>query len=199
MQSIFFTVATLNTMVNSWISDLNVTLRSPLGTSVVFHNNERDDGDDIVRIWTSNDFAKLQTLHGEDVRGDWALHIVDKASADVGRLLYWQLDMGVDADTGGVIEDRAEPKIDIPDFNTTGIVSSLQQTQVDTVKDIVVLLDIEHTYIGDLQVELVAPSGISVLLHNSEGGWQDNIKRDYDVETKPDLQRFIGETIKGDW
>ncbi|MBW2010379.1 MAG: proprotein convertase P-domain-containing protein [Deltaproteobacteria bacterium] len=44
-------------------------------------------GDDIIRTWTSDDFA----VHGEEVRGDWTIHIVDKASADVGRLLHWQL------------------------------------------------------------------------------------------------------------
>ena len=186
-------------IIHSWISDLNVTLLSPSGTSVVLHNNEGDDGDDIVRIWSSDEFTKLQTLHSEGVKGDWTLHIVDKASADVGRLLYWHLDIEVNADTGGVIEDRAEPEIDIPDFNTAGIVSNLQQTQVGTVKDIVVSLDIEHTYIGDLQVELIAPSGLFILLHNREGDWRNNIKRDYDIETKPDLQRFIGEAIEGDW
>ena len=186
-------------IIHSWISDLKVSLRSPTGTSVVLHNHQGDDGDDISRTWTSEDFAELQRLHGEDLRGDWTLHIVDKASADVGRLLHWHLDIKVTAQSGGVLEDQSEPKMAIPDDNAAGIASTLTQTQLGTVKDIVVSIDIEHTYIGDLQVELVAPSGLSALLHDKEGAWRDNISRSYDVASTPALQSFISESIPGDW
>ena len=186
-------------IIHSWISDLKVSLRSPAGTSVVLHDHEGDDGDDIIRTWASDDFAELQRLHGEEVRGDWTLHIVDKASADVGRLLHWHLDMRVTARNGGVIEDQTEPKVAIPDANAAGIASTLTQAQAGAVKDIVVSVDIEHTYVGDLQVELVAPSGLSALLHDKEGEWRDNISRSYDVASTPVLQGFIGESIPGDW
>jgi len=186
-------------IIHSWISDLKVELRSPAGTSVVLHDNEGADGDDIVRTWTSSDFTALQGLHGEDVRGDWTLHIVDKASADVGRLLYWRLDMEIAEQSEGIIEDQAEPQLAIPDANSTGIASILNQTQAGAVKDLVVAVDIEHTYIGDLQVELVAPSGLSALLHDNEGEWRHNIRRSFDVASTPALQRFIGESIPGDW
>ena len=186
-------------IIHSWISDLKVSLRSPAGTNVVLHNHEGQDGDDIIRTWTSNDFAELQRLHDEDVRGDWTLHIVDKASADVGRLLHWRLDMEVEARAGGVVEDQTEPKMAIPDANAVGISSTLAQTQTGAVKNIVVSVDIEHTYIGDLQVELVAPSGFSVLLHDKEGTWRNNLSRSYDVASTPALEGFIGESIPGDW
>lgn len=122
-------------IIHSWISDLKVSIRSPEGTRAVLHDHEGNDGDDIIRTWTSDDFTELQRLHGEDVRGDWTLHIVDKASADVGRLLYWHLDMGIEASSGGVIEDRVEPKMAIPDANAVGIASMLVQTQAGAVKE----------------------------------------------------------------
>ena len=186
-------------IIHDWISDLKVSLRSPAGTSVVLHDHEGNDGDDIIRTWTSDDFAELQRLHGEDVRGDWTLHIVDKASADVGRLLHWHLDMEVTARNGGVIKDQTERKVAIPDANAAGVASTLTQAQAGAVKDIIVSVDIEHTYVGDLQVELVAPSGLSALLHDKEGEWRDNISRSYDVVSTPALQGFIGESIPGDW
>jgi len=186
-------------IIHSWISDLKVSLRSPAGTSVVLHNHEGDDGDDIIRTWSSDDFADLQRLHGEEVRGDWTLHIVDKASADVGRLLHWHLDIEITAQSGGVIEDQTEPNMAIPDANAVGIASTLTLTQTGAVKDIVVSVDIEHTYIGDLQVELVSPSGLSVLLHDKKGTWHDNISRSFDVASTPALQGFIDESIPGDW
>ncbi|MCP4043552.1 MAG: M6 family metalloprotease domain-containing protein, partial [Gammaproteobacteria bacterium] len=139
-------------IIHSWISDLKVSLRSPSGMSVVLHDHEGQDGDDIIRTWTSDEFADLQRLHGEEVRGDWTLHIVDKASDDVGRLLRWHLDMEVTVQNSGVIEDQDEPRVAIPDANALGISSTLSQSQAGEVKDIVVTVDIEHTYIGDLQV-----------------------------------------------
>ncbi len=186
-------------IIHSWISDLKVSLRSPAGTNVALHDHEGNDGDDIIRTWTSDNFAELQRLHGEDVRGDWTLHVVDSASADVGRLLQWQLDMEITARSGGVIEDQADPKMTIPDNNSVGIASTLTQAQTGVVKDIVVSVDIVHTYIGDLQVEIVAPSGLSLLLHDKEGNWHANISRSYDVNSTPALQGFIGESIPGDW
>jgi len=186
-------------IIHSWISDLKVSLLSPAGTSVVLHDGEGGDGDDINRTWTSGDFAGLQSLHGEVVRGDWTLKIVDKASADVGRLLHWRLEIEVTPVTGGIVETHAEPQITIPDAHPTGIASTVNVTQAGEVRDLTVSVDIAHSYIGDLQVELVAPSGFSVFLHDKEGQWQDNIKRAYDLASTPALQSLFGQTITGDW
>ena len=138
-------------------------------------------------------------MNAESVQGDWQLHIVDLASADVGRLLHWHLDMAVAAHGSGVFEDRTELNAPIPDADVTGVTSTLTQTQAGEVRDIVVDVDIEHTYIGDLQVELVAPSGYSVLLHDREGEWRNNLKRSYEVAATPPLQGIIGQSIPGDW
>ncbi len=186
-------------IIHSWIGDLRVSLHSPAGTRVVLHDHEGANGDDIIRTWASDNFAELQRLQSEGVRGDWRLHIADRASADVGRLLHWGLDIAVAAQTGGVIEAQAEPKVTIPDFNAAGIASTLPQTQTGVVQDIVVGVAIEHTYIGDLQVELVAPSGLVVRLHDHEGAWRNDISRIYDVGSTPALQGIIGESIPGAW
>ncbi len=186
-------------IIHSWISDLKVTLRSPAGTNVALHKNEGQDGDDIKRTWTSDNFAELQCLHGEDARGDWTLHIVDKASADVGRLLQWELDLELAERQTDVLEVQAEPKVAIPDDHAPGITSTLTQTQAGKVKDLVVSVDIEHTYIGDLHVELVSPSGFSAILHDTAGGSSDNLSRSYDLASTPALAGFIAESIPGDW
>ncbi|MCP4306103.1 MAG: hypothetical protein GY788_14735 [bacterium] len=107
--------------------------------------------------------------------------------------------MTVAAPAGGVIEDSAEPDAVIPDANATGVTSALPQSQDGVIRDVAVSVDIEHTYVGDLQVELVAPSGFPVLLHNRDGGGRNDIDRSYDVASTPALQALIGETIAGDW
>jgi len=186
-------------IIHSWISDLRVSLRSPSGSVVVLHDNEAHDGDDIFRTWTSGNFTGMQRLHGESAGGDWTLHIVDKASADVGRLLHWSLDLEVTAHPGDLVEAETAPNAAIPDANPGGIASTLTLTRAGAVKEIVVSVDIEHTYIGDLQVEVVAPSGRSVLLHDKEGAWRDNIRRSYDFASRTELRGLIGESVAGDW
>lgn len=186
-------------IIHSWIGDLRVSLRSPAGTQVVLHDHEGSSGDDIMRTWSSDAFADLQRLHGEPAHGDWTLHVVDNASADIGRLLYWRLELGLTPQAGGVIEDSAEPRKLIPDNDATGIASILNQTQSGLVKDIEIGVDIEHTYIGDLQVELIAPNGLLVALHSNQGAWRNDIHRRYDTSTTPALQGLIGTSIPGDW
>ena len=48
-----------------------------------------------------------------------------------------------------------------------------------TVTSVSVTVNISHTYIGDLKVELVAPDGTLKTLHNRSGGGTDNIITPY--------------------
>ncbi len=68
-----------------------------------------------------------------------------------------------------------------------------------TVKAIAVEVAIEHTYIGDLLVDLVAPSGQTVTLHNMTGGSQDNLHQTYDQTSAPALETLVGQSLRGDW
>ncbi|MET8764949.1 M28 family peptidase [Lentzea sp. NPDC004782] len=53
-------------------------------------------------------------------------------------------------------------------------------------------VNIVHTYIGDLLVELVAPDGTAYPLHNRSGGSSDNINQTYTVD-------LSSETSNGTW
>ncbi|WP_191844634.1 proprotein convertase P-domain-containing protein, partial [Catellatospora chokoriensis] len=55
-----------------------------------------------------------------------------------------------------------------------------------------VAVNILHTYIGDLVVNLVAPDGSTYLLHNRTGGSADNISQTYTVN-------LSGEAANGTW
>jgi hypothetical protein len=54
-------------------------------------------------------------------------------------------------------------------------------------------VEILHTWIGDLRVTLTSPSGTPVVLHDNEGGTQNNLTADYEPE------EFVGEMSGGDW
>ncbi|WP_234379897.1 S8 family peptidase [Streptomyces caniscabiei] len=48
-------------------------------------------------------------------------------------------------------------------------------------------VDIKHTYIGDLKVDLVAPDGTVYTLHNRAGGSADNIAQTYTVNASSEV------------
>ncbi len=72
-----------------------------------------------------------------------------------------------------------------------------------TISDINVEIDISHTWIGDLVVELTSPLGTTVRLHDESGGATVNINTNYDLVTAPDgpgsMADFDGENAAGNW
>lgn len=186
-------------IIHSWISDLKVTLHSPNNDVIVLHNREGNDGDDIFQTWDSSQSTKLQILEGKPVQGDWTLNVQDNASADVGRLISWQIELTTSPRKTQTIEKKVTPNLRIPDNSIAGITSRLTQTQSGKAKGLLVAIDITHTYIGDLEIELVSPSGRSVLLHDKAGGSDNNIIRSYDIMTTPDLIAFVDDSTAGDW
>lgn len=69
----------------------------------------------------------------------------------------------------------------IPDANKQGASSALQVSRSGAAGQVKITVDIRHTYIGDLLVELVAPSGKALPLHNRAGGSKDNLAKTYKV------------------
>ncbi|MFJ9642773.1 S8 family peptidase [Streptomyces sp. NPDC101206] len=54
-----------------------------------------------------------------------------------------------------------------------------------------VSVDIKHTYIGDLKVDLVAPDGSVYTLHNRGGGSADNILQTYSVNASSEVANGV--------
>ena len=185
-------------IIHSWISDLKVSLVAPDGTEVVLHRHEGADGNDLRKTYNSATLPELAGLIGSEVGGDWSITIVDKASQDVGRLVRWRFMAGYLRRSTAVTE-HANPNLSIPDTDAQGISSEIQILQNSEVKNITVNIDIVHTYIGDLQIDLFSPSGQVVRLHNNKGGSNNNIKRLYDTTSTPDLNDILGEPMSGSW
>jgi subtilisin-like proprotein convertase family protein len=83
--------------------------------------------------------------------------------------------------------------ISIPDNNPAGITSTINVTDDITITDLTVEVNITHTFIGDLIVQLVGPDGAAVTLHNRTGGANDDLHETYAV---PD---FLGLSSAGAW
>jgi subtilisin-like proprotein convertase family protein len=77
--------------------------------------------------------------------------------------------------------------------------SGITISQSGTVQAAKVALDITHTFIGDLRVELVSPSGQQAVLHNRTGGPQHNLIATYDSASDTALANLIGQPMQGTW
>ncbi len=184
-------------ITHTYIADLLITLIAPSGKTVVLHNRQGGASDNIRRSFEPADTPALAALNGEPVSGSWRLLIRDLAARDEGILRSWELELALENDSVALVEES--PGVIIPDNQPQGIERILEMTRQGTIRDIEVDLDISHTYIGDLSVELLSPAGKSVFLHNRAGKSADNIIQTFSQANTPALSSLIGEAAKGLW
>ncbi len=81
------------------------------------------------------------------------------------------------------------PNLAIPDADPTGVVDTITITDTDTIFDLNVILDVNHTYIGDLTMQLEhAESGTTIQLMQSRDCSADNIHVTLDDEAGQSVQ-----------
>jgi subtilisin-like proprotein convertase family protein len=88
----------------------------------------------------------------------------------------------------------------IPDMGTVAVNLDVAQTEV--LASLSVLVEIQHTFIGDLVVTLVPPAALAmanIVLHNRTGGGTKNLKKTYDASTTPALAGLSGKSVNGTW
>jgi subtilisin-like proprotein convertase family protein len=142
----------------------------------------------------------LSDFTGEDAAGTWTLSVSDNAVGDIGTLNSW----GLDVDCLDVVSGTVDLPIVVPDNYSDGIVDTLEVVGTGcTLVSLSADIDLTHTYIGDLIVELTSPAGITVRLHDQEGGNADDIIGNYPLtltESGPgQMSNFTGAGLDGDW
>lgn len=101
---------------------------------------------------------------------------------------------------GQTIRRESAPGLNIPDNRAEGVTDTITFEQDAIIASTKVLLDITHTFRGDLQVTLLTPWGGAILLHpRNQGGSADNIQRTIQESDLPTLATFHGRSIKGSW
>jgi subtilisin-like proprotein convertase family protein/subtilisin family serine protease len=89
----------------------------------------------------------------------------------VGRRVF------VDVNNNGVFNSFAalnSTAVTIPDNNATGATSSIVASNIGIVSRVRVRVSITHTWVGDLSLSLISPSGTSIPLATNWGGTGDN-------------------------
>jgi subtilisin-like proprotein convertase family protein len=136
-------------------------------------------------------------LAGESLAGAWTLSVVDAAPVDVGRLNRWELAATLAEQSAVELEDA--PGLSIPDDDAAGVERTLMVTATGAVGRVAVGVDITHTFIGDLEVSLAAPSEATVNLHRRTGGEADNLVSTFTAASAPVLGALRGQPMQGAW
>jgi len=106
----------------------------------------------------------------------------------------------VPAAPGYLAVHRAIQDVAIQDLQTSRLAVEVGDGRpLDTVR---IVVDIDHTYIGDLVVRVIPPptSGAGpVILHSRIGGGTRNLKTTFDATNAGGLGTLAGKNPKGTW
>ncbi len=92
---------------------------------------------------------------------------------------------------------KSDRAVTIGDRQLTQSVLQVQQTGL--VKTLTVQVDLEHGYLGDVELRLVSPSQESILLQSRVLGRRTQLQATYDVTTTPLLKRLVQKPSQGQW
>jgi subtilisin-like proprotein convertase family protein/subtilisin family serine protease len=183
-------------ITHTFQGDLRVSLITPDNTSIMLHDGTGGGADNLVETYDAARIPALQQLQGKSVRGQWTLKVIDRWASDTGRLNDWKIRIKT---IGNMARGSSSPGFDIPDNDPKGVISTIAISQSLKVKDLNVSVDISHTFIQDLAVTLISPSGKKVFLHNHTGGSKDNIRQIYYPAAYPQMAVLLGDEPAGDW
>lgn len=183
---------------HTYVGDLRVELIAPSGERAVLHERSGGGADDIQRKFNTATDPQLARLIGNPVGGDWRLQITDLAAYDTGTLDSWAIELEVDS-REPVVSAEVSPALAIPDYDVAGVSSAITVARAGRIRSVTVGVDVTHTYVGDLRVELISPTGERAILHDRSGGAADNLNKTYISSTDAALATFVGGPVKGSW
>jgi len=131
---------------------------------------------------------------------DWSTGVVEDVVVS-GGMPTTGVDMVLHPVTA--IEHCNSPALAIPDNVPAGVYDTITFAEDMDIVDVEVHIDIAHTYIEDLIVEVTSPEGTTVRLHDRTGGSANGIIGWYDTDLTVDgpgaLLDFVGESTVGEW
>lgn len=182
-------------ILHTYVGDLQVELEAPSGKKAMLREPTGIPQEDLQETYSSDSTQALEDLTGESVDGDWKLHVRDTLRHDTGRLNWWNIEIEYES-VDQIAEGESSPNCQIPygEMHDT-----IHISHEGLAKDVRASVEISHTFIGDLVVELIAPSGKSATLHSRTGRWKNDLRRSYDKSSTPQLEGLEGEQIQGGW
>ncbi|MGA1263561.1 MAG: S8 family serine peptidase [Prochlorothrix sp.] len=98
-----------------------------------------------------------------------------------------------------LLQDQPLPLPDRPNADAPPFISRLTVTDAGKIATIAVEINLEHGFLGDLEVMLVPPEGDGILLQPRILGRKTQLQTTYTQESTPILQRLRGRSALGLW
>lgn len=89
--------------------------------------------------------------------------------------------------------------LEIPDGDLQGISSTIQVPEAAPVCDIEVLVEVEHDFLGDLEIALIPPWGTAIPLQSRSLGRLTSLKTTYSLENTLWLKTVLNRSAQGNW
>lgn len=141
----------------------------------------------------------------QSVAGSYQLIVQSTVTDAAGN----RLDQDRDGISGEATQDQFRGTLNLSaarNYTTTGPIAIADATRTRsttttvginvpdslTITDLNVDLSIDHTYVSDLRIRLIAPDGTSVLLVNRRGGSRDNVRVVFDDEATSSIASVAG-------
>lgn len=90
-------------------------------------------------------------------------------------------------------------RVNIPDNNAQGITSAIAISDTGQLKDIQISIEIDHSFLGDLEINLIAPSNRRILLQSRTLGRNTRLQATYTLSTVPALRQLLNLPVRGNW
>jgi subtilisin family serine protease len=97
-----------------------------------------------------------------------------------------------------VTQQNTNP-VTIPDFNLGGATSLIQVQETAPLRDLRLTLDVEHEYLGDLEILLLPLSAGAVLLQSRTLGRATRLQTTFTLQTSPMLRQLLNQSPRGTW
>jgi subtilisin family serine protease len=89
--------------------------------------------------------------------------------------------------------------VEIPDANPQGAISRLEVTETSFIRDLEISVEVEHEFLGDLEIYLLPPWGKPMLLQSRGLGRLTSLKTTYSPENTLWLKAALNRSAKGEW
>ncbi|MCD8485712.1 S8 family serine peptidase [Oscillatoria amoena NRMC-F 0135] len=90
-------------------------------------------------------------------------------------------------------------RINLVDNNPQGVTSAIAVSDAGQLRDLQVAVDVEHSFLGDLEIYLLSPTNRRILLQSRTLGRNTRLETTYSLQTVPALRQLLNLPVRGNW
>lgn len=97
------------------------------------------------------------------------------------------------------LEFQNRQPLAIPDGNPEGVISAIEVAATGRILDLEVKVEVDHDFLGDLEIALIPPWGQVILLQNRSLGRSTHLQTTFSLENVSGLRAALHQPVQGVW